>query len=43
MLSYNLSIVPGFNDLLKSNGESNSNILKLNKVEYKKLNVTNKT
>ncbi len=33
MLSYNLSCIPGFNDLLKSDAESNSNILKLNKIE----------
>lgn len=33
MFTYNLSNVPGFNDLIKSDVESNSNILKLNKIE----------
>jgi hypothetical protein len=33
MFTYNLSNIPGFNDLLKSDVESNSNILKLNKIE----------
>jgi hypothetical protein len=33
MFTYNLSNVQGFNDLIKSDVESNSNILKLNKIE----------
>jgi hypothetical protein len=32
-MSYNLSEIPGFNDLLKSNIVFNSNVLKLNKIE----------
>jgi hypothetical protein len=32
-MSYNLSEIPGFNDLLKSNYLLNSNILKLNKID----------
>jgi hypothetical protein len=35
---YNLSSIPGFNDLLKADGMSNSNILKLNKIECRSNN-----
>jgi hypothetical protein len=35
---YNLSLIPGFNDLLKSDIISNSNILKLNKIECRSNN-----
>ena len=37
---YNLSSIPGFNDLLKTDDVSNLNILKLNKIECKTLNST---
>jgi hypothetical protein len=36
--TYNLSLIPGFNDLLKSDIISNSNILKLNKIECRSNN-----
>jgi len=36
--TYNLSSIPGFNDLLKADVVSNSNILKLNKIECRSNN-----